>query len=549
MVAVRHLVVVPHPPGPTPYLDTPPPALSDPERLAALRRTALLDTPPEEPFDRLTRVAARVLGAPATFLALVDEDRDFYKSCHGFPEPLASARELAGPTFCHYTIQGAEPLVIPDTLADPVYRRVPTVESLGVRAYLGVPLVTADGHAVGSFCAMDLQPRRWTDDEVQLLVELAASAMREIELRELAREAGRAEAVLRESERRTRALLESAPLIMWTNHPDGRVAHFNRLWYAHTGRSPEESEGSAWVSAVHPADLPALRGAREHGIAAGAAYEIEFRLEGRDGDFRWHRGRVVPLRSPEGELEGWIGSAADVHDIREAEREAREAVRQRDDVLGVVSHDLRNPVHTAFMSTSLLLDLLDEGDSIQRKQLGIIKRATERMNRLIGDLLDVTRIDAGNLHLYPSPLDPADVLREVREIFEPQAAEKSLELEVEIPDGLPPVSADPERVLQVFSNLLGNALKFTPAGGRIAVRAGPDPAGVCFAVSDTGPGIPAADLPHVFDRFWQARQTARDGAGLGLPITRGIVEAHGGTIRAESTPGVGTTFSFTLPSA
>ena len=157
-------------------------ALADPDRLAAVRATGLLDTEVEEVFDRLTRLAVRLLRIPAAFISLVDAERDFYKSACGFGEPLASARELTGPTFCHYTIQRTEPLVIPDTAADPLYRNVPTVRSLGVAAYVGVPLIV-DGHPIGAFCAIDMKPHAWTEDEVEVLVELAASANREIELR------------------------------------------------------------------------------------------------------------------------------------------------------------------------------------------------------------------------------------------------------------------------------------------------------------------------------------------------------------------------------
>lgn len=166
-----------------------PPAVHDPERLAALRRTGLLDADTEEAFDRMTRLAVRLLRVPAAFISLVDEDRDFYMSAHGFGEPLASARQMTGRTFCHYAIGSEHPLVINDARADPVYRAVPTVESLGVAAYLGVPLAGPEGLILGSFCAIDHSPRTWTPDEVEVLGELAASARREIELRARARQA------------------------------------------------------------------------------------------------------------------------------------------------------------------------------------------------------------------------------------------------------------------------------------------------------------------------------------------------------------------------
>lgn len=157
-------------------------AVRDGRRLAAVRATGLLDTEIEEAFDRLTRLAVRLVKIPAAFVSLVDERRDFYKSACGFGEPLASSRQLEGPTFCHFTILSAEPLVIPDTNADPVYREIPTVRSLGVAAYVGIPILFS-GQVIGAFCAIDSVPHAWTKDEVTVLTELAAVAVSEISLR------------------------------------------------------------------------------------------------------------------------------------------------------------------------------------------------------------------------------------------------------------------------------------------------------------------------------------------------------------------------------
>lgn len=157
--------------------------IRDAARLDALRETGLLDSEVEEQFDRLTRLAASLLGAPATFFSLVDQDRDFYKSCFGFPEPLASERQVEGVTFCHYSLVSKGALVIPDTRADPIYRTVPTVESMGVAAYLGVPIHAPDGQVLGSFCAIDFQPHDWSPTEVETMKELAKSAEREVAIR------------------------------------------------------------------------------------------------------------------------------------------------------------------------------------------------------------------------------------------------------------------------------------------------------------------------------------------------------------------------------
>lgn len=158
-------------------------AVKNPRRLAALRRTGLLDSPANEGFDRATRLGALALRVPATFISLVDESRDFYLSSTGFGEPLASERQLTGQTFCHFTIQGEQPLVIPDTRADPVYRHVPTVESLGVAAYLGAPLTLLTGEVIGAFCAIDQSPREWTTADILCVQDLASVVTTEIELR------------------------------------------------------------------------------------------------------------------------------------------------------------------------------------------------------------------------------------------------------------------------------------------------------------------------------------------------------------------------------
>lgn len=157
-------------------------SLNDEQRLQAVQATGLLDTPPEESFDRLTRLAAKLTGSPATFVSLVDRGRDFYKSAYGFGEPLATLRQLEGRTFCHYALMSEGPLVLDDVTRESVFCDVPTVQSLGVRAYAGVPLVTSEGHVLGSFCAIDFKPKQWSEQDVDVLTELAHSAIREIGL-------------------------------------------------------------------------------------------------------------------------------------------------------------------------------------------------------------------------------------------------------------------------------------------------------------------------------------------------------------------------------
>ena len=206
--------------------------------------------------------------------------------------------------------------------------------------------------------------------------------------------------------------------------------------------------------------------------------------------------------------------------------EAQAAIRARDDVLGIVAHDLRNPVGTISMAAQLLSEV-ELPTEQRRKHYGIIVRAADRMNSLIKDLLDISSIEAGRLSIIPQTLRVHDLLNEVRDMFNPYVEARSQTLQFYCPAELPPIQADRDRLLQVFSNLLGNAIKFTPEGGQITVTVD-EGDGVRFLIADSGRGIAAEELPHVFDRFWQSAHSRRGGAGLGLAITKAIVNAQPG---------------------
>ena len=221
------------------------------------------------------------------------------------------------------------------------------------------------------------------------------------------------------------------------------------------------------------------------------------------------------------------------------------AVHLRDDVLAIVAHDLRNPLDRISASVALLLDDTLAAES-RPPLLAVMKRTVAGMNRLVRDLLDAASIDTGRLALERRRIDVTPLLESACELFSVQAAAKHLRLDCHA-DGTFVVYADQGRVMQLLGNLLTNAIRLTPAGGRVDIRAELTGEMVRFAVSDTGPGISEHDVPFVFERFWQGKREARGSAGLGLAIARGIVEGHGGSIWVESEVGRGTTFFFTLP--
>ena len=229
--------------------------------------------------------------------------------------------------------------------------------------------------------------------------------------------------------------------------------------------------------------------------------------------------------------------------------EAQQATRARDDVLAVVAHDLRNPLNTVSMAVSLMLESTPPERVQERRQVEIVRRAADRMNRMIQDLLDVKRMESGRLGIEIRAEPPSAIINDTIDMLRPLASGSTIRLETNLEENLPAVLADSARIQQVLSNLVGNAVKFTPRSGRITVCAEKAGNEVRFAVIDTGPGIPAEQLPHIFGRFWQAKSSDRRGIGLGLAIAKGIVEAHNGRIWVESHVGLGSTFYFTLPSA
>jgi PAS domain S-box-containing protein len=228
------------------------------------------------------------------------------------------------------------------------------------------------------------------------------------------------------------------------------------------------------------------------------------------------------------------------------------AIQARDDMMGIVSHDLRNPANAVKMLARSII----EGPGAEHvpvdvlERVEVIRQAAEQIDALIQDLLDMTRMEAGRLVVLPRDVDVGPLIARSLEALRPLADAGRVALHAALPASLPTLQVDPDRVHQLFSNVIGNAIKFTPSGGIVTLAARTDDHMLELAVEDTGQGIPAAQLPHVFERFFQGARSsraARHGAGLGLPIARGIVEAHGGRIWIESAPGVGTTVRFTLP--
>ncbi|MCY7379359.1 MAG: PAS domain-containing protein [Gemmatimonadaceae bacterium] len=588
------------------------PATNDPERLAAVRETGLLDTEVEAAFDRLTRFAVRLVRIPASFISLVDENRDFYKSSCGFGEPLASSREMQGQTFCHFTVQSTEPLVIPDTRADARYRDVPTVQSLGVAAYVGIPLLF-ESQVIGAFCAIDVVPRNWTAHDVEALSDLAAMAMSEIELRAATRRSDKSRQQLAdanthlvaqrlevelvnqhllesatEREALTRALTEQAAA--------GRAEHvrlnsvlssISDAFYVldHEWRFTYVNDQAEQVLLRQRDDLLGRVVWEEFPASVNSTFETQYRLAVESG-------RVTVFEEFYEPLDTWFevraypgpdGLSVYFQDVtlRHATDAQREASRRRaedaeaaavaanaakSEFLATMSHELRTPLNAILGYTNLLeLEISGAINPEQRLHLQRLHTSAEHLLALVNDVLDLSKLEAGEM-LLASDLGPAS-----------EAVNGTLALATSIADGrairlVADVSAagevayvgDEMRVRQILLNLVSNGVKFTEPGGEVhvstshatalpaTVRLTGDGPWALIAVRDTGIGISAEHQASVFLPFKQivgGHTRTRGGTGLGLAISRRLARLMGGDITLESVPGRGSTFTLWLPAA
>ncbi len=246
----------------------------------------------------------------------------------------------------------------------------------------------------------------------------------------------------------------------------------------------------------------------------------------------------------DGEVVAAVAVNTDITENKRHERALEKAVRDRDEMLALVSHDLRNQL--TVVTASLALLAMRDGSPDNRDIVDMASSAAKSMMDLIEDLMEVSTLEAGVMAIEPKPESAAHLARTACERFETVASKKSIALVCAAAGALPAVQADARRIHQVFANLISNAIKFSPGGTSIDIGVTHEDGAVRFSVRDEGIGILPEAMPYVFDRFWQARTTDRGSAGLGLAIAKGIVEAHGGRIWVESEPGKGSTFSFTL---
>lgn len=345
-----------------------------------------------------------------------------------------------------------------------------------------------------------------------------------------------AEEALRVSEARFRQLADAMPQIVWTADPDGTVDYYNHRINEFAGVERNPDATWVWQPILHPDDLDHTLATWKTAVATGQPYQCEHRVRMVDGSYRWHLSRAVPVQDAADHVVKFFGTATDIHDLKLAQEALRETDRRKNEFLATLAHELRNPL-APIRNAAQVFKLENPPDSPLYKAQEVIERQLQHMVRLIDDLLDVSRITSGKLHLRKERVELALVLQHALEASGPHAERAGHEPMLSLPSQPIYLDADPVRLAQIFANLLDNAYKYTPRGGRIALTVEQEQAQVVVKVVDTGMGILPEHLPRLFEMFSQlgaAAEQPQGGLGIGLALARRLVEMHGGSIEARS---------------
>jgi PAS domain S-box-containing protein len=377
---------------------------------------------------------------------------------------------------------------------------------------------------------------------------LLVSSVRQHELTEKAQQA---ETALRESEERFRTLADNISQLAWTADANGRLNWYNQRWYDYTGTTPDEMQDWDWRKAIHPDHFDRVVERMQRSWDTGETWEDTFPLRGNDGNYRWFLSRALPIRDQDGHVMRWFGTNTDITDRNRMETQLRDQAaqladlhRRKDEFLAMLSHELRNPLAPIINALHLLRLQPESDNQLALQARAIIERQVGQLKHLIDDLLDVSRITTGRVHLRQERVSMAGIVER------PLIERRRHTFNVSLPSQVIWIHGDAARLEQVVVNLLTNAAKYTDEGGQIWLTVQQEGNAAVLRVQDTGVGIHPDLLPHIFDLFTQAdRSLARSegGLGIGLSLVRRLVELHGGTVEAHSLVGQGSEFVVRLP--
>jgi PAS domain S-box-containing protein len=520
------------------------------ERLRSLLEYDILDTPPDPAYDEIVRLAAQVTGAPYAYLGFLDANRLWFKSRVGFPEKEMPRNATA----CQYTVLESDPLLIADVARETRYpiSGLTLTRNVPCRSYLGAPLAAAGG-AVGTLTVLSPEPNAFTEEHASILGVLARQTVTRLEYTIHARAQERA---IRSRQRIERALtvernfvsavLDTMSALVLVLDTAGRIVRFNRACEEVSGYAFAELAGRTFPQELFlPEERERALDLLQHARSGPLRDARELHWISREGIKRCIAWTTTTLSDGIGDINFIIMTGVDV-------TEQRRLDRMKDEFISTVSHELRTPLTSLRAALGLIAGgALDQQPVKSMQMMGVATGNCDRLVRLVNDILDFERMGAGRLPMQFAEVDAGEILRRASDLHRPSAEKAKIGLRIEAA----PLTlwVDEDRILQTLGNLIGNAIKFSPPGSEVLLRARPfHENGAALSVEDQGRGIPAEKLEVIFERFQQVDASdSRDmgGAGLGLAICRNIVRQHGGRIWAESVVGRGSRFHFTLPTA
>lgn len=517
------------------------------ERLEALRRLDILDTPPEERFDRITRTASRALGVPMALVSLIDDDRQWFKSRRGL-DATETPRDIS---FCGHAILGDEILVTPDAQTDPRFSDNPLVTGAPhIRFYAGCPVRDPDGMSLGTLCVLDTESRLFDDEQLAMLRDLAAMVEHElvaVELLSEVREREKVEGELRVVTSRLHALVSNLSAGVLFENQERRVRYANQAFCDLFGVSvpPEQlydmdcSESALQTKRMFAEPEAFIKDVdrclSEQAVVLGDELVLcDARVFERD---------YVPV-AVDGMGRGHLWQYRDI-----TERKRLDTMKS--DFIATVSHELRTPLTSIIGALGLTIDADASDLSDQYRSLATIAHNNSlRLARLVDDILDIDKLQSGNVAFDMVVTDLLPLVETALQANRPFADRLHVDLVLGRAARDIAVETDTHRFIQLMTNLISNAAKFSPAGDKVTVHADDHDGRARVSVTDNGPGIPESAFATLFDRFTQVDSSntrGHKGTGLGLAISKAIVERLGGHIGLTSEVGVGTTFHFDMP--